>query len=491
MKIGFYLSNGKLSGVDLSHPEKGNPGIGGTEYQFVCLPYYINKYYPSEVEFYFYAQNTDLLPEVVRCRKVGNIKEAHRLAIEDDCEVLVWRPTETTETLDFIEGLNANKESIKIIAWVHNTLPYEYLYALSSCTSIKRYVAVSDEQLDIIRQESIIYKGCVIPNGLDSTIYESHNSGLIDKDMVVYVGALVPAKGFGMLARVWEKVLYRNKSARLYVIGSGKLYDRNQVLGEWGVAEESFEAGFIRPYLSDDSGNIHPSVKFLGTLGAEKIKYMSNACVGVVNPTALTENCPGSALEFQALGTPVVSGADWGLLDTVVDGKTGLLGNTDEDLVENILYFMKNTDKSLSFGASGIGFVKREFSYSSVTKKWVQLFGDVCSDKPNFVKPIYKNLLYKKKWLREVVRLAKQDLYSPAYNDLTSQVEKSDDRAFSGEPNGIYRDRVISELLKNMETIEREKKKLASDLEDKKLQLNNISRIWKVLGTVMGMFGKS
>lgn len=448
MKVGFYLSNGKLSDVDLSHPEKGNPGIGGTEYQFICLPYYIDKYYPSAVEFSFYAQDDNFLPSIVRGNKASDIEEAYELAIEDGCDILVWRPIVAPETLAFIERLNATKESIKIIVWVHNTLPSSYLNAISTCASIKRFVAVSDEQLDIIRDESIIYKGCVIVNGLDSSIYKSSVANIIDKDMVVYVGAMIPAKGFGMLARVWKRVLDRNKDARLYVIGSGVLYDRKQVLGKWNVADELFESKSIRPYLSDDSGGVHPSVKFLGTLGVEKIEYMSKACVGVVNPTALTENCPGSALEFQALGTPVVSGADWGLLDTVVHGETGLLGKTDEDLIENILYFMSNNDKSHSFGQSGIEFVQREFSYAEVTKKWVQLFRDVIADERNSVKPIYKNFSYKKKWLREVIRLAKADLYSKADVELTNVTDEGCDGDASLEPRDIYHDRVVCRLLK-------------------------------------------
>lgn len=482
MKVGFFLSNGNLSGVDLSHPELGNPGIGGTEFQFISLPYYIEKYYPSEIDFYFYAQNDNHLPKIAGCNKAGDIEEAYNLAVEEGCDVLVWRPIETPETLEFIEKLNGKSESIKIIAWVHNSLSLTYLNAISTCASIKRFVAVSDEQLDIIRNESIIYKGCVIVNGLDSSIYKSSVANIIDKDMVVYVGAMIPAKGFGMLARVWKRVLDRNKDARLYVIGSGVLYDRKQVLGKWNVADELFESEAIRPYLSDDSGNVHPSVKFLGTLGVEKIEYMSKACVGVVNPTALTENCPGSALEFQALGTPVVSGADWGLLDTVVHGETGLLGKSDEDLIENILYFMNNDDKSCSFGRTGIEFVQREFSYADVTKKWVQLFDNVIAGERNSVKPIYKNFSYKKKWLREVVRLAKADLYSEADVELTNVADEGD----SFKPVEIYHDRVVCKLLKDVDAIEKKYEHVNS-------QLNKVysSRLWKFKNNIMKLLGKA
>ena len=45
MKIGLYLPNESYRGVDLSRPDHGNPGIGGTEYNFLTLPYYFNYFY--------------------------------------------------------------------------------------------------------------------------------------------------------------------------------------------------------------------------------------------------------------------------------------------------------------------------------------------------------------------------------------------------------------------------------------------------------------
>lgn len=41
MKIGFYLSDKGISGKNISTPENGNPGIGGTEYCFSFVIRYL------------------------------------------------------------------------------------------------------------------------------------------------------------------------------------------------------------------------------------------------------------------------------------------------------------------------------------------------------------------------------------------------------------------------------------------------------------------
>lgn len=44
MKIGFYLQNNGIKGVNCRTPEEGNPGIGGTEYLFIAIPYALSVY---------------------------------------------------------------------------------------------------------------------------------------------------------------------------------------------------------------------------------------------------------------------------------------------------------------------------------------------------------------------------------------------------------------------------------------------------------------
>lgn len=43
LKVAFYLDNDSLGSVDLSGLLDGNPGVGGTEYQFLLVSYLLEQ----------------------------------------------------------------------------------------------------------------------------------------------------------------------------------------------------------------------------------------------------------------------------------------------------------------------------------------------------------------------------------------------------------------------------------------------------------------
>ena len=143
--------------------------------------------------------------------------------------------------------------------------------------------------------------------------------------------------------------------------------------------------------------------------------------MGVVNPTGGTETFCISGVEIQACGTPVVSAAKWGLLDTVVHGKTGLLGKSDRDLVKNILYLLDNPDVARQFGQNGINFVTEKFDHRLIIKEWLELFIDVYNDRPPKPQPMKSNYLYQAKFLRESMRVLKKNI--PLLRGVPSLVE--------------------------------------------------------------------
>ena len=57
------------------------------------------------------------------------------------------------------------------------------------------------------------------------------------KNHVVYIGSIVPLKGLHLLTKAWSSVLKEVPDAQLYIIGSGNLYNQNEKLGKYGIAE--------------------------------------------------------------------------------------------------------------------------------------------------------------------------------------------------------------------------------------------------------------
>ncbi len=406
MKVGFYLRNRSVSNADLSQPEEGNPGVGGTQFNFVALPYYLKKTHPERIEPTVYANSVTRLPPQLTVKEVPTSVEAARQCARDGCDVFVFRPTDRDFELGLLEALCTL--DCKAVAWGHNIplSPQSQMNALAECDSIARLVVVGQERLDQIRDHPVFQKSIRIYNGIDTEPYLPDEHIVGDGTTVVYLGSLTSPKGFHVLAEAWPSVKKEVPGAQLKVIGSARLYDEDAELGRWGVAAESYEKKF-RPYLSTPDGSVDESVDFLGKMGTEKIPLLQQADIGVANPTGKTENCPGSAIEFQAAGTPVVSVGEWGLLDTVLDGKTGTLCDNQQRLSTAIADILKDKIKRQRYGKNGIKYIEKKFNFKKTCSQWVEAFEKIISKRSKKTKPIQQNLFYRFKYLREALRRAK------------------------------------------------------------------------------------
>jgi glycosyltransferase involved in cell wall biosynthesis len=404
LTVGGFLRNASVADVDLRHPEDGNPGVGGTHFGFVSLAYYLKQYRGEDVNPVLYAQSTENLPESVGVVEAPTPVEAVRKAAANGCDMFLIRIVEEDSPQNILEVASA--VGLPILIWAHNFPSPELLDEAASRAIVRRIICVGQEELDRHRDHPAFYKSQRIFNGIDPDVFapSSHIAG--QGDTVVYLGSLHQGKGFHKLARVWPKIRHRVSGAKLVVIGSGTLYDRSAKLGKWGVASEKYEQRF-RQHLSGPNGDPHPCVTFRGNMGTEKIPLLQNADVGVANPTGDTETFCLGAVEFQASGTPVVSAAEGGLLDTVRDGETGLLIQSDKELVDAIVRLLQNRELRQQFGQEGLRFVRNTFAYEIICDEWVRLFRNVAEGTSPKPQPVQQNLFYQYKWLRESMRLIK------------------------------------------------------------------------------------
>ena len=386
MKVAFYLENHAIPDVDLSRPSLGNPGCGGAQHMLAAIPSHLAAAEEKTgCQPLILANHVHRLPGNVTSLRVSDVVEAASKAKEEGCDIFVYRPRRhlEAELLALIDRLE-----LPTIARFSITPTGPYLRALAKSTHVKAVVCVGREQHDLAWDTPVWPKLTHITNGFDVDGFRLANPPAKEPGLVVYLGALVPQKGFHLLARAWPRVLRRHPEARLAVIGSGALYGAAD-LGPWGVAAPDYEAQFA-PHLAGPDGKPHPSISFLGRLGLEKKEWLYRASVGVPNPTGQTENCPGSALEFQACGTAVVSAARFGLLDTVRDRETGLLGRSESDLVNNICALLDDPARAERLGRNGIRFVREAFDAGAINADWHDLFDRLARGvrpKPYFPKP--------------------------------------------------------------------------------------------------------
>ena len=417
-KIGFYLGNGNIPNADLRFPENGNPGIGGSEYGLVTLPYFLSLYF-HDFDLVIYANVTKFLPYHFVSFQANNSVNAAQKAILNHCQILVVRLCDQEINLPFIKKIS--ESNIKIIVWAQNEPSPQQMDLIALCDNISRLVCAGREELDLVRDYPAFNKTTYIFNGINSSTYTPKQHIIGHGNTVVYMGSLMKEKGFHLIAEIWPQVKARVPGARLVVIGSGNLYNENFEVGRWGIAEENYEKLFRR-FISDKNGNPDSSVKFLGKLGSEKIPIIQQADIGVVNPNKKPsdglETFCWSAVEIQACGTPVISVAAGGLLDSVSNRYSGILVRNPKYLANQIVNLLENEALRKNYGQNAMEYVRSNFDFKKICDQWNTLFCDVINLKPNKIFPLKSNIFYRYKYLRETMRLIK--LYIPFLRNTPS-----------------------------------------------------------------------
>lgn len=404
MRVFFYFDNLRKKNIDFSIPEKGNPGIGGTEFMIWMISYYLNLYF-NDIEVSILAPVIDKLPSNIKCIKCDSIYNAVELANNMNSDVLVLRGAKY-EDENLYKLIDEMK--VKTIMWCHNFERYKYLKLASDTKYIKRNICVSKEQYDRLRDHKIFKKSDYIFNCIDCSIYENKIDVNQKENIVCYLGAIRPAKGFHKLAEVWERIEEKIPNCKLYVIGSGKLYDEDIILGKYGIAEKSYEDIFIK-YLVDNNGKIKGNIKFFGDLSHnDKIEIMSQAKVGVLNPIAKDETFCISAIEFEALGVPVVAKKAYGLLNTVKNNQTGFLIKNDNQLVKYITMLLKDNSLNGNMGKKANNYINNNFDVKNICCKWREMLYEVKNNQECSINIKLENYSCDLKWLREINRKIKK-----------------------------------------------------------------------------------
>ena len=392
-RIAFYLENKSFSEVDCSNILQGNPGIGGTQYMIIVVSYLLFLRNNGLV-VKTYSNSQGIFPTDYDYSVVSNFNEAVDKAYEEGCDCLIFRHDADLITSGALDRIYVD---IKLIVWDHVFVCYWELdyYALNS--KIYRIVNVGREQNDLYRDHKAFEKSLYIYNCLNlDGVRELVRLNPFEKraNIVTYVGSLVPYKGFHLLAQAWPFILKEVPDAELYVIGSGRLYDKNSKLGKFGLAEDSYEQQFMQ-YLCVDE-QILPSVHFMGDMGIEKNDILLKTKVGVPNPSGITETFCISAVEMQAMGAMVTTINFPGFIDTV---NNGCLYKHRNDLSKSVIDLLKNGNSCYD---RAIKYIERNFSFESVVSKWEILLksGNIERECKLY------NKFYRLKWLKEIKRKA-------------------------------------------------------------------------------------
>lgn len=401
IQISVFIDDKAYRNVDISHPENGNPGIGGTEYCFANLIYALKKYTDFNVQLFHTGNN--IFPYCNRVVVVSDIFEAITQSQMNNSECFIYRFEDNESIYRALDSAN-----LRSIAWAHNYFPYDAAKRAGTCNCLKAIVAVGKQQYDKYIDDDISSKMAYIYNIVESQGFEQSIADTANG--VTYTGAIVRGKGFHVLAKNWKKILKEVPTAELYVIGTGTLYHHDCVMGKYNIAEKNYENSFIS-YLMDDNMNILPSVHFMGKLGQEKVNIYRKSRVGIINPTAKTETFGLGAVEMQSCGVPVVLKNKNGFPDVVQDSKTGFTFFTERQMRKKIIRLLNDPQLARDMGNSGIEFSTKMFTAERISKDWIRVIEACVNDNPLPYVPPNKAFLNNLKFFRILNRYLRFNLH--------------------------------------------------------------------------------
>ncbi len=365
LRVAFFLDTRKVRSVDIRDVDAGNPGMGGTEYMFFLIAAYLAKSHDVAM----YVTSPGLFPEGITYHEVRDLSEAMARLGADRIGMLILRESDVLPNLQQLHSLTQ-----KVLVWAHNYSGHKTLKACVHCPSIVRYLCVSREQYEQLRDEAIFAKADYVFNAAVTRSYPTQVA-FSPENNVFYMGSLIESKGFHILARYWNDIVAQVPDAKLHVIGSGQLYDREATLGPMGIASPAYERLFAKHIT--ESGRLRQDIIFHGTLGADKIELLKQAKVAVTNPTGGGETFCIAALEFELLGVPVVTKNVGGPRNVVLDGKTGILYDQESQLPEAVITLLTQDELRQGMSRNARIFARENFDIDVVLKQWKKIIQDV------------------------------------------------------------------------------------------------------------------
>ena len=223
-------------------------------------------------------------------------------------------------------------ENVRI--WERTVLRSDFLFSNSSSVraSLEKEYGLASE---------------VVPTGVDTKFFTpAWNRAVNPRVRVLFVGSLRPFKGPQLMVRAAAQF----PAAEFVVVGDGMM-----------------SAELIEQARAQELTNIN----FLGSLDASALREQYRQADIFLFPSRW-EGSPKVILEAAACGLPVIARKDY-RPETVVDGETGWLGGSDDELLDRLDPLLRNSELRRKMGqASRVH--SESFDWDPIVRRWEEIF---------------------------------------------------------------------------------------------------------------------
>lgn len=240
-------------------------------------------------------------------------------------------------------------------------------------------VAVSDHIARLFRMSFPAYRGEVVTvyNGVNVADFQpalgqnSHHDEILP---ILFVGRVSPEKGIHTLIEAFAQIASKIERARLIIVGARATLREDFIVN---ISSDPLVRALNRFYSGSASFDyqcyldnlvsrlkLADKVRFIGRLPHNELVDWYRSSRVVVNPS-LSESFGISIVEGMACGIPVVGTKIGGMLETVLDGETGLLVEPERPdlLAETVISLLKDPETAQVIGAKGRTRAVEHFSW--------------------------------------------------------------------------------------------------------------------------------
>lgn len=261
-----------------------------------------------------------------------------------------------------------------IVLWAGNAFsPVWVTRARRGCPA--RIVCVSEYHRDLYR----IYPGFerveVVYSGVDLDLLERARPNPEAAGAVVSASIPRKTKGFQNFLRAWPVIRQALPDARLRVLGSALMHDRDVEIGKTGVLEREIEEWFPEFFADYPASAERWGITLLGRRTLPQVYGEMKAAGAVVVNCGFVDSFETycrAAIEAQAAGAPVVGAARGSLPEVLRDGVTASLVRTDDPraLAAAVVRFLRDYSDR---GGATLARPATEFpaaNYEVVARQW-------------------------------------------------------------------------------------------------------------------------